>query len=250
MFRQLYPQVVGAVARRIIDSKPTLNILHIGKTGGTNLLEAGIGIARFNDQVKFKLREKIFWKYRTTVIGHDAVPNSLSYPNLALFIRDPLLRYESAFWYEKNWASSEYAHVIPQDSDVAYLFGKFLTFEDWLRALTDTEDSKHQDACQLKTKGYHLHRDYAFYFKNSANVEKMKSNLVFVGETEHYSDDLKRLCKIIGIKNATPLTYRRNSSDQKKKTRIRPAENDFYRGFFAKEYLIYNKIRGLKSCHD
>ena len=248
MYRQLYSQVVGAVARRIIHAKPTLNILHIGKTGGTNLLEAGVGFPRFNDQAQFKLREKVLWKYRTRVIGHEAVPNSLSYPNLALFIRDPLLRYESAFWYEKNWASSEYAHVIPQDSDVADLFGKFSTFEDWLRAYTDAEDSKHQDACQLKNKGYHLHRDYAFYFKDSTSVEKMRSNLIFVGETEDYMNDLERLCKIIGIKNSTPLTNHRNSSNQKK-TRFKPAESDFFQSFFAKEYLLYNKIRGLKSCH-
>lgn len=249
MPRQLYSEIVGTVAKSIIHAKPTLNILHIGKTGGTNLLEAGVGFPRFNDQVKFKLREKIFWKYRTRVIGHEAVPNSLSYSNLAFFIRDPLSRYESAFWYEKNWACSEYANVILQNSEVALLFGKFLTFRDWLCAFTDPEDSSHQDAWQLKKKSYHLHRDYTFYFQNSTNVEKMKANLVFVGETEDFANDLKRLCKIIGIKNATPLQNRRNPSNKDKEVRIKPAERDFYQSFFATEYFLYNKLRGLKNFH-
>ena len=88
-----------------------------------------------------------------------------------------------------------------------------------------------------------------FYFKDSTNIEKMKDNLVFIGETEDYANDLKRLCKIIGIKNATPLLNRRNSSNRGKEARIKPSERNFYQSFFEEEYLLYNKLRGLKNFH-
>ena len=45
----------------------------------------------------------------------------------------------------------------------------------------------------VEKRSYHLHRDYAFYFTNTINVEKMKKNVVFIGETEDYANDLKRL---------------------------------------------------------
>ena len=113
--------------------------------------------------------------------------------------------------------------------------------------LPTSAESNHQDACQLKKRSYHLHRDYAFYFTNTINVEKMKENVVFIGETEDYANDLKRLCKIIGIKNTTSPKPK-EFIQSRKEVRIKP-KSDFYHSFFVTEYLLYNKLRRLKNFH-
>ena len=242
----MYSHIIGYLANAIINSKPKLNVLHIGKTGGTNLIEAGIGFPKFNDQVRFRLREKIFWNYRARVIGHEDVPSSLSKENLAFFIREPLSRYESAFWYEKNWRFSEYEQIIKQNPDVTALFEVFLTFHDWLLAFSDPNHEKHFYACELKKKSYHLHRDYTFYFRDVDVIEKMEENVIFIGETEEYESDLARLCKILGVRNASPLSMRRNKSKKPTNEKLSSVARSRFEKSFSKEYDLYRRIKDMK----
>ena len=70
MSYKLSEKIIGRLANHYIDRKPTLNFLHVGKTAGTVVLEAGIGFRQLKTSEGFRLRDKIHWKYRTTVIGH------------------------------------------------------------------------------------------------------------------------------------------------------------------------------------
>ena len=71
-------------------------------------------------------------------------------------------------------------------------------------------------------------------------------NILFIGETENYTSDIQGLCGIIGVKNSSLLLNRRNISAKPQSDKPSPELRNSLQSHLKQEYLIYNKLKGIK----
>ena len=195
-------------AELFIRSKKPLHFLHLAKTGGTTI-RSTIGDRTLG---KFRMRNKIFWKYYPKVIFHSDVPQSFEkLPNLVFFIRDPIARYQSGFEYakrilisnEKTVHKESFADDPAKKKQLESLFEQFSSFEEWIHCLSKTQDNiKHDFAASLKEAIPVLRMDYTYYFKDLQNVRMHSTKVIFIGSQETFTDDMKALKKLIGINSS------------------------------------------------
>lgn len=241
---QLYNKSVTSVLQFF---KPTLYFLHIGKTGGTSIIESGIGQPQLTNQESYTFKDKLGWKYEVQAVPHWRVPKTFSTQNnLAFFIRNPLSRLESIFFYRKNYLQSDY--VIAQSEEINTLFEHFEFFETWFHALQAVENPLHRASLELFTQIKHFQRGYSFYFKDKENVLKTRDRIIFIGEQEKFDEDKNQLLDIIGIKQNQDKTRHRNKSNRPNASKAHSViQESEARALFPKEYEIYDALVQLKK---
>jgi len=240
--------LMNKLAELFIRSKKPLHFLHLGKTGGTTIRSA-VGDRSLG---KFRMRDKIFWKYYPKVVFHYDVPQAFQkLPNLFFFIRDPIARYKSGFEYskrilisnEKTMHNESFAADPATRKQLENLFEQFSSFEEWISCLSKTEDNdKHDFATRLKEAIPHLRMDYTYYFKDLQNVRKHSSKVIFIGRQETFTDDIKALYNLIGINSSKHQDLILNAG-----VKSAPKVNAQLRIGLCKEYEIYDALLELKD---
>jgi len=231
--------------RYISLTKPKLHFLHVGETGGTSIIESGIDTPKLKNQQYFRVLDKLSWKYNVHAIPHWRVPSTFQNgDNLAFFVRHPLSRLESIFYYEKHHENSDYK--IEQEAEISALFEHFAYFEDWFLAIENFHHPNHREGIQLLQKVKHFQRDYSFYFKDKDNIRKHQNRIIFIGEQEYFDSDLLRLLKIIGVDSKQNLIGHRNKSAKPKHKNQRKIQEHQMRALFPQEFEIYETLLQLK----
>lgn len=226
--------------------KPTMYFLHIGKTGGTSIIESGIGQPELGGQSSYTILDKLGWKFDVQSVPHWRVPNVfLHQKNLAFFIRNPLSRLESIFYYEKNYRHSEYN--IEQSAEISAIFNQFEYFETWFYALQKSDNPEHKASLELFTQVEHFQRGYSFYFKDKESVLNSRNRITFIGEQENFNEDIGRLLTTIGIKNKERIQHRNKSKRPKANEAVRRIHEHEARSLLPKEYEIYDALLQLKK---
>jgi hypothetical protein len=194
-----------------------LRFIHIGKTGGSTLLnifkDNNLNIPEYHFNKNYKLNEKyIIW------------------------LRNPLTRFVSAFNMEHHFITFDYKNMNVEDvtkkncmwpkvirnliiSKRNYVihprFDELIRFfenaNSLAESLTSTDIERKEKAVELmnfNTKG-HIFRGIGWYLNNGVFVKRRNDNIIFVGKMETMNEDIDKLKKVINnplkIRNSTMI---------------------------------------------
>ncbi len=191
----------------------SIKLIHIGKCGGTY-------IAKTFDLREYHL-ERIYKNYQKYVI----------------WIRNPIKRFVSAFWYSYNMLhtntdeldinnltfdnclcpyrikykmENEYTYSERDD----YLINFFKTPNELAESLTSSDNTKKELAIKLM-EFEHIGKGIGWYLFNGDFVKDSHDKILFVGRQEYMDIDTLKLSEIIKIKNKhDKLRENKNKNDK------------------------------------
>lgn len=167
------------------DPRPPLNVLHIGKTGGTAL--------------KHVLSENVeASRYQLLFRGHDVtladVPAGEAYMFL---IRDPLTRFVSAFNGRLREDRPRYYYPWRDEERVA--FAIFKTPNRLAEALLSVDHEERKQAEAAMHGIGHVNTPYTFWFPDVSAFLARLDDVFFIGLQDRLDDDFELLRRKLGL---------------------------------------------------
>jgi hypothetical protein len=161
------------------DGRPPLNVLHIGKTGGTAL--------------KHVLTEyQAASRYQLLFRGHDVKLADLPAGEPFMFlIRDPLTRFVSAFNGRLREDRPRYHYPWRDEERVA--FAIFKTPDELAVALASADEEEREQAKAAMHGIGHVNTPYTFWFPKESAFRARLSDLFFIGLQDRLDDDFELL---------------------------------------------------------
>ena len=158
-----------------------VNILHIGKTGGSAIRDS---LKQFDQQM-------------TThgvlnFIGHHGKLNTDA--KYVFFLRNPVKRFVSSFLsglrqgkprYDSPWSHAE-----------AYFFNKFKTPNQLAEALFEDNEAS---LAILHLR--HVNRPFSSYLGDIQHINKCQDNILYVGVMETLEHDFNQICNLLNVKS-------------------------------------------------
>jgi glycosyltransferase involved in cell wall biosynthesis len=167
------------------DIRPPLNVLHIGKTGGTALkhvLAENEGAARY--QLLFR--------------GHDVTLADVPAGECFMFlIRDPLTRFVSAFNGRLREDRPRYYYPWREEERVA--FAIFKTPDQLAVALSSPDDAEREQAEQAMRGIGHVNTPYTFWFPDESAFRARLPDVFFIGLQDRLDEDFELLKRKLGL---------------------------------------------------
>ena len=196
-----------------MNGKTMVHVFHIGRTGGS--------------AVKYALRRGrpvITGKHIVFTHGHrfgfkDVLPGE----KVVFFIRDPIDRFISAFYYRRSKGQPWYYFEWSDAEREA--FGTFKTPNELAAALSSGDPDKREKAVKAMKNIAHVNTSYWRWFINEEYFSSRKSDILFIGATSDLNGDFIRLKKILDLpkdielplddeqKNANPPDVDRSLDD-------------------------------------
>lgn len=217
-----------------------IKFIHIGKCGGTNIIN------------KFKLPQI-----------HMRIPKDNEANKYIIWIRNPLDRFVSAFFYSKDIVNHMFDNIIYEDrkktilqrnysisEEYDYLLNKFKTANDLAEAIDSDNYALQESAIKLMNhQEEHIYKGIGFYLRNGDFVKNNYNKILFVGSVENMEDDILKLSKLINKNNNSNKFNRKNLNKHSKFLSKRAIKNllNFYKDTDYKalnalyEYKFINK---------
>jgi hypothetical protein len=167
------------------DPRPPLNVLHIGKTGGTAL--------------KHVLKEnQATSAYQLLFRGHDVTLADLPEGEQYMFlIRDPLTRFVSAFNGRLREDRPRYHYPWRDEERVAFAIFKT---PDQLAVALSSEDAGEREQAEAAMHGIgHVNTPYTFWFPDETAFTARLGDLFFVGLQDRLDEDFELLRRRLGL---------------------------------------------------
>jgi hypothetical protein len=167
------------------DPRPPLNVLHIGKTGGTAL--------------KHVLREhQNESRYQLLFRGHDVTLADVPAGEQFMFlIRDPLTRFVSAFNGRLREDRPRYHYPWRDEEKVA--FAIFKTPDELSVALSSPDETKRRQAQDAMHGIGHVNTPYTFWFRDEKAFRSRLPDVFFVGLQDRLNEDFELLKRKLGL---------------------------------------------------
>jgi hypothetical protein len=167
------------------DPRPPLNVLHIGKTGGTAL--------------KHVLREhQEASRYQLLFRGHDVTLSDTPVGEQFMFlIRDPLTRFVSAFNGRLREDRPRYHYPWRDEEKVA--FAIFKTPDQLAVALSSDDANEREQAEQAMHGIGHVNTPYPFWFKDDHTFRSRLGDLFFIGLQDRLDEDFESLKRKLAL---------------------------------------------------
>jgi hypothetical protein len=161
------------------DARPPLNVLHIGKTGGTALKHV---LAKNGDASPYQLLFR----------GHDVTLADVPDGELYMFlIRDPFSRFVSAFNGRLREDRPRYHYPWRDEERVA--FATFKTPDQLATALSSADAEKRAQAEAAMNGIGHVNTPYTSWFPSEAAFRERLDDLFFIGLQDQLDDDFELL---------------------------------------------------------
>jgi Sulfotransferase family len=167
------------------DARPPLNVLHIGKTGGTALKH----VLAENQEAS---------RYQLLFRGHDVSLPDVPEGELYMFlIRDPLSRFVSAFNGRLREDRPRYHYPWRDEERVAFAIFKT---PDQLAAALSSADAEERAQAEAAMHGIgHVNTPYTSWFPTEAAFRKRLDDLFFIGLQDRLDDDFELLRQKLGL---------------------------------------------------
>jgi glycosyltransferase involved in cell wall biosynthesis len=169
----------------VSDPRPPLNVLHIGKTGGTALKHV---LAESEPASRYQLLFR----------GHDVtladIPNGEQFMFL---IRDPLTRFVSAFNGRLREDRPRYHYPWREEERVAFAIFKT---PDQLAVALSSEDEEERAAAERAMHGIgHVNTPYTFWFPDEDAFQARLADVFFIGLQDRLDEDFELLKRKLGL---------------------------------------------------
>jgi O-antigen biosynthesis protein len=173
------------------DERPPLNVLHIGKTGGTAL--------------KHVLTEyEAGSRYQLLFRGHDVtLPDVPKGEPFMFLIRDPLSRFVSAFNGRLREDRPRYHYPWREEERIA--FAIFKTPDQLAVALSSADDEERAQAERAMQGIGHVNTPYTFWFPDEAAFRARLGDLFFIGLQDRLDEDFGLLRAKLGLPEEASL---------------------------------------------
>jgi hypothetical protein len=167
------------------DPRPPLNVLHIGKTGGTAL--------------KHVLQEQAAdSRYQLLFRGHEVKLGDVAQGELLMFlIRDPLSRYVSAFNGRLREDRPRYHYPWRDEERIA--FAIFKTPDQLAVALSSDDPDERAQAEDAMHGIGHVNTPYTFWFPDEASFRARLADVFFIGLQDRLDEDFALLRHKLGL---------------------------------------------------
>ena len=167
------------------DSRPPLNVLHIGKTGGTALKHA---LAENADGSRYQLLFR----------GHDVTLADVPEGEQFMFlIRDPLTRFVRAFNGRLREDRPRYHYPWRDEERVA--FAIFKTPDELARALSSNDRELRAQAEAAMHGIGHVNTPYTSWFPSERAFRARLGDVFFIGLQDRLDDDFEALKRKLGL---------------------------------------------------
>lgn len=167
------------------DPRPPLNVLHIGKTGGTALKHV---LAERQDSSRYQLLFR----------GHDVTLADVPAGERFMFlIRDPLTRFVSAFNGRLREDRPRYYYPWRDEERVA--FAIFTTPDQLAGALSSPNEELREQAEAAMHGIGHVNTPYTFWFPNESAFRGRLADVFFIGLQDRLDEDFELLKRKLGL---------------------------------------------------
>jgi len=192
----------GCVLRYLLGTVGNIKLIHIGKCGGSFLEKKLNMIGKYHMKRDYKSGEEyIIW------------------------IRNPLKRFISAFWYSHTLINFDTSKLninnltidnclapgkirnkmlngVTFDKIYDNLINHFKTPNRLAEALTSTDTGERKKAVELMTNhNQHIFKGIGWYLYNGEFVKRNHKKILFVGRQENMKEDIVKLGKILKTNN-------------------------------------------------
>jgi hypothetical protein len=178
-------------------SRPIVNLLHIGKTGGSAVKYA------------LTLENAAIWTLETDTCsirlhGHDTRLRHIPKGEwVVFFVRDPATRFVSGFNSRKREGRPR--HHFPWSAEEAVAFSNFNAPNDLARALSSDDDDTRRAAVDAMRSIVHVNSSYWDWFQNERYFSRRLPDLLFVGFQESLAEDFEALKRKLALPAAIVL---------------------------------------------
>jgi Sulfotransferase family len=175
------------------DARPALNVLHIGKTGGTALKH----VLQQNAEAS---RCQLLFR------GHDVTLADITRGEQFMFlIRDPLTRFVSAFNGRLREDRPRYHYPWRDEERVA--FAIFKTPDELAVALaSDDEEEREQAKAAMHGIG-HVNTPYTFWFPKESAFRARLSDVFFIGLQDRLDEDFELLRRKLRLPEGVAMPH-------------------------------------------
>lgn len=173
------------------DARPPLNVLHIGKTGGTAL--------------KHVLKEQAAAaRYQLLFRGHEVKLADIPPGEQLMFlIRDPLTRFVSAFNGRLREDRPRYHYPWRDEERVA--FALFKTPDQLAVALSSDDASERAEAEAAMHGIGHVNTPYTFWFPDEASFRTRLDDVFFIGLQDRLDEDFELLRRKLALPDGVTM---------------------------------------------
>ena len=173
------------------DRRPPLNVLHIGKTGGTALKHV---LAAHEAGSRYQLLFR----------GHDVtLPDVPKGERFMFLIRDPLSRFVSAFNGRLREDRPRYHYPWREEERIA--FAIFKTPDQLAVALSSADDEERAQAERAMHGIGHVNTPYTFWFPDEAAFRARLDDVFFIGLQDRLDEDFEILKEKLGLPEEASL---------------------------------------------
>jgi hypothetical protein len=173
------------------DDRPPLNVLHIGKTGGTALKHVLKGHADAS-------------RYQLLFRGHDVTLADVTPGEGFMFlIRDPLTRFVSAFNGRLREDRPRYHYPWRDEERVAF---EIFRSPDQLAVALSSKDPREREQAEAAMHGIgHVNTPYTFWFPTEAAFNARIADVFFIGLQDRLDDDFELLRRKLGLPDGVAM---------------------------------------------
>jgi hypothetical protein len=175
-----------------IQRRRIAHLLHIGKTGGMAL---SCALAPYANSGRYEIR---LYSHNFTL---KDVPRG---EKLVFFLRDPISRFISAFYYRKRLSAPRFTHPWTRSEEAA--FTRFGTANELALALSSDDLELRAAGVDAMLNIEHIRSPQLSWFIEASYLLSRKSDILFIGFQETLNADFEILKRILDLPADVQLT--------------------------------------------